>query len=166
MIGREGLHRQVLLDLFLDAGAADPRSYISTGNVTFAAEGGDVARIGSVAEDRIEGVIGRREGVYVRSVSHLTDLVSEEPFARAPFSDPYERTVSFLWEPLDGVDLPIESTRRDVVVFAARSAELFAVNRLVDGRTSGAGGLIERVLEQRVTTRSWNTVLRIVADPE
>ena len=166
MIGREGLHRQVLLDLFTSAGAARPRSYISTGNVTFAAEGGDVEHITSVVERGIEGVIGRREGVYVRSVSDLADIVAAEPFTQAPYSDPYERTVSFLLQPLGRVDLPIESARHDVVVFAARPAELFAVNRLVDGRTSGAGGLIERVLGQRVTTRSWNTVLRIVADPE
>ena len=35
MIGREGLHRQVLLDVVERAGGRAPRSYISTGNVTF-----------------------------------------------------------------------------------------------------------------------------------
>jgi hypothetical protein len=34
MVGREGLHRAVLLDLAARAGGADVRSFLTTGNVT------------------------------------------------------------------------------------------------------------------------------------
>ena len=166
MIGREGLHRPVLLDLFRQAGADSPRSYISTGNVTFTAAPADVDDVTAAVEAGVERIIGRHEPLYVRAVPYLAEMVSEEPFAAAPFPDPYERTVSFLLEPVRPPALPIESSRKDVVVFAARPSELFAVNRLVDGRTGGAGGMIEKALGQRVTTRGWNTVLRVVADPE
>ena len=166
MIGREGLHRRVLLDLFQEAGAAGSRSYISTGNVTFTAARSRVASITTAVEAGLEEVIGRREELFVRAIPYLAGLVAEEPFAHGPYPDPSERTVSFLPEPRPSPVLPIESKRGDVIVFAARPGELFAVNRLVDGRTSGAGGLIERALGLRVTTRSWNTVLRVVADPE
>ena len=115
-------------------------------------------------EDGIELIIGRREPLYVRSISYLGDLVDSDPFAAAPYPDPSERTVSFLLRPAD-VDLPFESRRGDVSVFAGTGRELFAVNRMVDGRTSGAGGMIERQLGQSVTTRGWNTVLRVVRDP-
>ncbi len=166
MIGREGLHRTVLLDLFADAGADDPRSYISTGNVTFTADCDEVERVAAAVEAGIEHVIGRREELFVRSVASLTELVAEAPFDGSPYPDPYERTVTFLPRPMSLPTLPLESRRGDVSVFAARAAELFAVNRLIDGRTGGAGGMIEKALGVRVTTRSWNTVLRVETDPE
>lgn len=167
MIGREGLHRDVLLDIFERAGATSARSYISTGNVTFTCPPRRTRAITERVEEGIAAVIGRHEGVYVRSLDYLDDLVATEPFAAAPFPDPFEHTVSFLrGADITIPDLPLESGRGDVVVFAATATELFAVNQMVEGRTSGAGGLIEKTLQDPVTTRNWNTVLRIVADPE
>ncbi len=166
MIGREGLHRTVLLDLFERAGAGAPRSYISTGNVTFAAHRGELDHITRTVEHGIQQIIGRHEPIYVRSIEFLEELVASNPFGASPYPDPYERVVLFTRDPVEQLELPVESHRADVVVFAATDRELFAVNRLVDGRTSGAGGRIEDLLGARVTSRSWNTVLRIVADPE
>jgi uncharacterized protein (DUF1697 family) len=166
MIGREGLHRVVLLDLFEGAGAGTPRSYISTGNVTFSTRPTDLGAITRAVETGIEHIIGRREPVFVRSISYLLELVDSDPFAAAPYPDPYECTASFLLHPTDLPDLPVESPRGDVSVFAGTNRELFAVNRMVDGRTGGAGGMIEKLLGEPVTTRSWNTVRRVVDDPE
>ena len=45
MLGRDGLHRPVLLDCFRSAGADRPRSYLTTGNVTFTADERSVDRI-------------------------------------------------------------------------------------------------------------------------
>lgn len=166
MIGREGLHRQVLLDIVAEAGGASPRSYISTGNVTFACPPSRVGAVTRRVERGIEGVIGRREGLYVRSIAYLEELVASAPFAEAPFADPYERTVSFLVAEVDLPPLPVVSKRGDVSIFATTGTEVFAVNRMIDGRTSGAGGLIETSIGESVTTRSWNTVLRVVANPD
>ncbi|NNF87929.1 MAG: DUF1697 domain-containing protein [Acidimicrobiia bacterium] len=165
MIGREGLHRPVLVEIFRAAGAAEPRSYISTGNISFSAQDKDVSDMTGTVEDRIAEVIGRHEPVFVRSVDYLRDLVASDPFATSPVSDPVDRTVSFTRDPLGDIELPVWSRRADVALFRATEREVFAVGRLVDGRTSGGGGLVEKTIGQPVTTRSWNTVLRIVADP-
>lgn len=168
MIGREGLHRTVLLDVFGDAGADDPRSYISTGNVTFTAQDTEVDVITGRIEAGIAGVIGRREDVFVRSIARLRALERMDPFAAAPFSDAVERTVSFTNVTLDpdDLELPIESRRGDLAIFLATPSEVFSAARLVDGRTTGAGGLVEKVVGSRVTSRAWSTVLRILADPD
>ena len=57
MIGREGLHREVLLDLFDTAGAGTPRSYISTGNVSFSSPATALADIAASVEEGIEASI-------------------------------------------------------------------------------------------------------------
>lgn len=167
MIGREGLHRGILFELFAKAGAETPRSYISTGNVSFTAPSADLAAITCHVEKGLAQVIGRREEVFVRSIDYLQGLVASDPFADSPFRNPVERNVSFALAPIDpaALDLPVQSSRGDVSLFAATPAEVFCVARLVDGRTSGSGGLVESTLAQRVTTRSWSTILRITDSP-
>ena len=167
MIGREGLHRLVLLELFEQAGATAARSYISTGNVTFTAAQAQVPAIIARAEEAIAGVIGRHEEVFVRSIDALKALVASDPFAHSPFPDAVDRVVSFTKRPIDGarLDLPHLSRRGDVAIFEAREREVFVVSRLVDGRTSSGGGWVEKLVNQRVTTRSWNTVTRITSSP-
>lgn len=167
MIGREGLHRQVLLDLFSDAGATAPRSYISTGNISFSAASGAIGQIVETVEQGIEAVIGRREEVYVRSMESLVDLVASTPFTAAPYSDVVERTVTFIPPDTDlrGFEVPIESPSGRVCVFAATEHEILSAGRSVDGRTQGAGGFVERLLGSRVTSRAWSTIERIVNNP-
>ncbi|MGI9528819.1 MAG: DUF1697 domain-containing protein [Acidimicrobiia bacterium] len=167
MIGREGLHRQVLLDLFSDAGGQAPRSYISTGNISFSAPESDLPLLIASVEEGIAAVIGRHEEVFVRRISALERIVASDPFAGSPYPDTVERTVSFLPSDIDlsVVSLPVESTSGRVSVFGATKTELFSAGRSVGGRTQGAGGLVERMLGCRITSRAWSTVLRIVDRP-
>jgi uncharacterized protein (DUF1697 family) len=146
------------------AGAMSPRSYISTGNVTFSATSGEIPGIVQDAER----AIGRREEVFVRTIHHLQAMVAADPFAASPYEDAVERTVSFAREPIDpaALGLPIRSPRDDVALFAADPGGVYGVPRLVDGRTSAPGGLVENVVGQRVTSRSWSTIRRIADDPE
>ena len=76
MIGREGLHRQVLLDMFARAGATDAVSYISTGNVSFSADAIAVATIVDRVEADLEQLLGRPTPLFVRSCDALVELVA------------------------------------------------------------------------------------------
>jgi uncharacterized protein (DUF1697 family) len=164
MIGREGLHRTVLLEAVESAGGADPVSYISTGNVTFDLAPAKLRRFRADLEDRIAAVIGRTEPVFIRSFAELAHLHARNPFEPPPFADVHDRVVTFCADPVEGVlELPSTTDRGDVVMFAAAGREVFTVTRLVDGRTGGPGGIIEQLIGARVTTRAWSTVDRIVA---
>lgn len=167
MIGREGLHRQVLLDLFSDAGAEAPRSYISTGNVSFSAPEADLPQLIASVEDGIAAVIGRPEEVFVRTIQALEDLAVSDPFADSPYPDTVERTVSFVppGTDLSALVIPTESRSGRVCMFAATEHEVLSAGRSVGGRTEGAGGLVERTLGARITSRAWSTVRRIINDP-
>lgn len=168
MVGRDGLDRATLVDCFERSGAVAPRSHISTGNVTFSADRDDVARVTTAAEQAIEAVVGRRTEVYVRSIAYLERLVDSDPFAASPVPDSDQHEVSFTYEPIDpdDLDLPIVSTGGYLTVFHATPGEIFCDGREIDGRRRGGGGFVERLLDQRLTTRAWRTVLRVVEDPE
>lgn len=163
MIGREGLHRTVLLEAVAAAGGENPVSYVSTGNVTFDLEPDQVAELQSGLEDRIASVIGRHEPVFIRTFAALAEMHERNPFEPPPFADVHERVVTFCPMPVaELLDLPFVTERSDLSIFAAAGSELFSANRLVAGRTRAPGGIIERMLGTRVTTRAWSTIERIV----
>ena len=168
MVGRDGLDRQTLLDCFEHAGAIEPRSYISTGNVTFSAETDDVPAVTTDVEEAIEAVVLRRTEVYVRTVAYLEDLVNADPFSSSPVRGSDQHEVSFTYERIDpgSLDLPIVSPGGHLTVFHANPSEVFCDGLEIDGRRKGAGGFVERLLDQRLTTRAWSTVLRVVDDPD
>ena len=165
MIGREGLHRQVLLDLVAAAGAHNPVSYISTGNVSFdLPDDVDLDTLVDELEHGITGVVGRRTEVFVRRLDELVDLCDRQPFETTPFPEFQDALVIMFRDRVpDRLQLPIESPRGDWVVFDAGPRDVFAVNRDVDGRRQSPGGVVERLAGERMTSRAWSTIDRIVS---
>jgi uncharacterized protein (DUF1697 family) len=161
MVGRQGLTRDTLLGVFCDAGADEPVSHLTTGNVSFGCVGSSRA-LQKAVEQGIAGVLGRREPVFIRSIATLRRAIAQDPFADPPFADVYERCVTFTDVSATSLVLPMTTPRRDAMVFAAGAREVFSVTRQVDGRPGNPVRLIERALGRPVTTRNWNTIERIV----
>lgn len=165
MIGREGLHREVLLEMFSRAGAVEPVSYLATGNVSFAVEPDRVDRVVASVEADLEVLLGRPTPLFVRSPGELVALVEGDPFAAAPFSDVYARLVTFFVDRVpDTIALPVRAPNGDWEVFAAGPREVFSVTRAwPDRQPQDPGGVIQRTAGEPVTTRALGTIERIVA---
>ena len=165
MIGREGLHREVLLDMFGRAGAADAVSYIATGNVSFSADAGAVTTIVDRVETDLEQLLGRPTPLFVRSLDHLVALVDADPFDDEPFDAVYARLVTFFQVSVPGsLPLPLVAPNGDWEVFAAGRGEVYSVTRAwPDRQPTDPGGIIQRTTGEPVTTRALGTIERIVA---
>ncbi|MFP5488046.1 MAG: DUF1697 domain-containing protein [Acidimicrobiia bacterium] len=165
MIGREGLHSHVLLSMFERAGAADPVSYLATGNVSFAVESGRVGRVVAAVEAELEALLGRPTPLFVRALDDLVELVDGDPFAAAPFDDVYARLVTFFVDRVpEALALPMRAPNGDWEVFAAGTGEVFSVTRAwPDRQPQDPGGVIQRAAGEPVTTRALGTIERIVA---
>lgn len=164
MIGREGLTRQVLLGFFESHGARQSASYISTGNVGFSCAPSYLHHLVTGVEESIAEVLGRSEPLYVRRLARLAEISAAEPFAGSLGEMAAERVVTFTHNPVElSIELPFTSERGDVAILRIDDREIYSVSIMVDGRTRAPGGIIERLVGDRVTTRSWNTVQRIVA---
>jgi uncharacterized protein (DUF1697 family) len=157
MIGRQGLHREVVLDLFRDAGAHHPVNHLATGNVSFGARTRDLDGIVEHVEAGIEAIAGRPKLLYVRPLAQLVAMVDADPFATAPRGDVPQREVVFMPGRVPPIELPFVTRRGDLCIFAASDRELFAVSRV-----EPPGGVIERLTGEPVTVRAWSTVTRIV----
>lgn len=165
MIGREGLHRAALLDMFERAGAADPVSYISTGNVSFSIEPADLERVVEGVEADLERLLERPTPLYVRSLDELRSLLADDRFAQAPFDDVRARLVTFFRPTVPPTfELPMSASDGDWSIFAGTTTELFSVTRAwPDRQPNDPGGVIQRTAGQMVTTRALGTIERIVS---
>jgi uncharacterized protein (DUF1697 family) len=161
MLGREGLHRNVLLGLLDAAGGRSGVSCLTTGNLLFDAAPAQLDVIVQRLEAGIAAVIGRREPVIVREAAWLSDFVAGDPFAGFPL-DRWELAVAFLplrTAPLDPATVP----RIDgLEAVAVRPHELLMAGRR-DVRRPGATYLLPRPWRDHATARSWDTVQRLAA---
>ncbi len=165
MIGREGLHRTVLLDMFERAGATAARSYISTGNVSFDVEPGRLDHVVAAVEVDLEQLLDRATPLFVRSLDELRSMLADDPFAAAPFDDVYARLVTFFRPSVPTTfELPMTAPHGDWSIFAGTPTELFSVTRAwPDRQPKDPGGVIQRAAGQLATTRAVGTIERIVA---
>lgn len=164
MIGREGLRRDVLLDVFRQAGAIDPASHLGTGNVSFEVGDDDLAHVTAHVEESLEALLGRPTPLFVRSLGELRALLAADLFGAPPFPEVRDHIVTFFRAQVpEQLDLPIEHA--DWVVFGRGPGEVVSVTRARDdGRHPGApGGVIERLAGEPVTSRALSTIERIVA---
>jgi uncharacterized protein (DUF1697 family) len=162
MLGREGLHRQVLLDLVAAAGGRRAQSHLTTGNVTFAACRDHLPALVERLELSLASVIGREEMIAVRPQPWLRSLVERNPFTRFDPSR-WHLEVAFLSAsapPWQGELPPTGST----VVVEVAARELLAA-RPVDGPAGPhVNPLLERASQRPATSRAWSTLVRLAHD--
>jgi uncharacterized protein (DUF1697 family) len=163
MLGREGLHRSVLVDLVTTAGGSDVASYLTTGNVTFSADVGAVTGIVGRLQDSLAAVIGREEIVAVRSRAWLRELVARAPFAAYDAASWYQEVAFLPASATPLPDLPIGVTGSTVVVEVG-ARELLTARPVSGPRGPHANPLIERLSGARATSRGWSTVIRLARD--
>jgi uncharacterized protein (DUF1697 family) len=162
MVGRKGLSRALLLDAFECCGAENCRSFLATGNVIFRTRVPG-ARFARRAAEAVRARTGIDEPIFLRTPAQLRHLIAEHPFARAPRGPHHERTVTFLPSRVRlNRQVTVSGPRGDVDVFSIRSREAFAITRLVAGRAGNPGLHLERLLGVKVTTRNWNTIVRLL----
>lgn len=164
MLGREGLSRDVLLDVVGDAGGLRPRSHLTTGNVTFDAARAEIDSVVDGIESGIEQVLGRREMVAVRSVRWLRALVAEDHFARFVSAE-WESEVAFLRHDAPPVDSNRIGDSRRTVLVQIRSREVLAARPRTGGARPHVNRLLERASRSPATARGWSTLQRIAAAP-
>ncbi len=156
-----GLTRAVLIDAFERSGGQDVASVLATGNIAFNAA--DEVAVAGEASLWLLTHFGLDEPMFVHSLDQLLAVADSDPFAFAPSDNIYEQCITFAETALSGVRrLPIESKRRDVCVFQIVAKEAFSVTRMIGSRCGTPGLMLEKLSGQRVTTRNWKTVLRLL----
>ncbi len=143
-----------------DAGFADVKTLLSSGNVAFSTpRAASAAALQKRVESAMQDGAGYRFAAVVRGTLHLQRLLDADPFAGFELPAGSKRVVTFLREPLavDEVALPIE--RHDARILARVEGEVFCTY-VPNEKGPAFMQLLERTFGKAITTRTWDTVAR------
>ncbi len=164
-----GGHKQIdmakLRQAFESCGFQHVKTILNTGNVLFQTEQGDPSPLARTIEETLQQTFGHEIGVILRSNNEIADLVHSDPFQGIPVTAETRLYVTFLSQsPTSRLAIPYETPEKDFRIIRVTDGEVCSVLTLTqDMRTTDSMRILEKEFGKKVTTRNWNTVVKIQA---
>jgi uncharacterized protein (DUF1697 family) len=142
------------------AGFSDVKTVLASGNIVFSGRRLTEAAVERKVEAAVLKHVGKEFPTIVRSIEHLQALLDTDPFAKFRVPANAKRVVTFLRVvPKPKLALPIERDGARILCLHGRE--------LLSAYVASPKGpvfmtLIERACGKSVTTRTWETVRKIV----
>ncbi len=151
-----------LAKAFTSLGFANVRTLLASGNVVFEASNAKAAT-SPVIEAKLERAFGKKIGVIVRTGQEIQAIVKADLFRGIKVTSAMRLYVTFLpGKPSSTLTLPYESPEKDFRILRLADDALFSVLTLSPTRgTTDAMGILEKEFGKAITTRNWNTVVKI-----
>lgn len=142
------------------AGFIDVKTVIASGNAVFNARKASEATLQKKCEAAFEQHLGKGFRTIVRTIDDLEELLASDPYKRFARPANAKRDVTFLREaPASKPKLPVELRGASICTIVDRIAFSYHVPQETDPAFMV---LIEKTFGKEVTTRTWETVERIV----
>jgi uncharacterized protein (DUF1697 family) len=164
-----GGNKQIKMDALREAFAAwgftDVRTLLASGNVLFEAEDQDSKKLAEIISRGIEETFGFAVSVIVRPLKELQALVEQNPFDGVAVTKDTRLYVTLLPEKRETqLSIPYETPEKDFVILRVSDKEVCGVLTLNRGRgTVDVMAILEKEFGRDITTRNWNTILKMVA---
>lgn len=140
------------------AGLTAVKTVLASGNAVFSATERDEEALTKSIEAALGKTVGKVFDTQVRSVDSLTRLLTTDPYGRLP--DGSKRVVTFLQKaPRPAPKLPIEEDGARII--ALRGREVFSAY-VPSPKGPVFMTLLEKTFGKSITTRTWDTVAKIV----
>lgn len=140
-------------------GLADVRTVLVSGNVVFSSTKRSPRALEAAIERGTKQHLGRSFMTFVRSVDDLRAILKSDPFGSAPLPAGAKRVITFLREPPKRLALPVEEGGARIVSVRGREAFTAYVRKPGDPVFMR---LIAKTLGDDVTTRTWETIEKLV----
>jgi len=148
-----------LKSAFVFAGFTDVKTVLSSGNVVFSAPPASEAVLERKAEAAMKKHLGHAFLAIVRPVDVLRRMLAADPYKSFRLKPGSKRVVTLLrGKPKAGVGLPIELD--DSRILQRRGGEVFSAY-VPSPRGPVFMTLIEKTLGKNLTTRTWETVMKV-----
>lgn len=146
------------------AGFKEVRTLLSSGNAVLVANVRSAGALESMIEKVLESELGRTFMTFVRPIALLEAMIASDPYAEFALASDAKRVVTFLRQAPSMVDLanlkfPIEQDGAQIL--AIRNLEVFTAY-VRSPRGPVFMKLIEKNFGKNTTTRTWETVKKVV----
>jgi len=140
-------------------GFTEVKTLLSSGNVVFSGRRASDTAIEKKLVATIEKNVGRTFGVIVRSIDELQALIDADPYRAYRLPAGSKRVVTFLRKaPEKTIKLP--PALGGARIWAVRGREVLS-SYVVNEKGPVFMALIEKAFGKDVTTRTWDTVLKV-----
>lgn len=153
-----------LVKIFQTLGYKNVKTILASGNVLFeTAEKADKAV--SEIEKKLSEKLKREIHVILRTIEEIKALIGENPFKNIKVTPETRLYITFLKEKAKtGFKIPYESPQKNFRILKNINNALMSVAILMPQfKTTEAMNIIEKEFGKKVTTRNWNTILKIAA---
>lgn len=157
-VGGRTIRMKELAELFSDLGFQHVKTLLASGNVILETEEKSEAEISLVIQEAITKKFGFSVHVQLRTIAHIKKLVQHNPFSQLTPNTTTHWYVTFL--PTGTTQLP--KVDSDFFRFVAlQDGALCSTLDREKGKTTDFMTQLDRLFGKEVTTRNWNTVLKI-----
>ncbi len=151
-----------LRHLFESLGLQDVKTVLASGNVMFTADAPEK----SLAEKIGQGLAtayGQEISVIIRSIEELESIIKKNPFRDISVTPETRLYVTFFSKkPKSALKIPYSSPKNQFRIIDKSDREVYSVLIVSkDRRTVELMGILEREYGEGITTRNWNTLMRI-----
>lgn len=153
------MHQARLVGVLKKLGLENVQAVISSGNVVFEYDKSDIGALEKRMEEAWPKMLGFKSATILRSEKQLKDLVKRDPYAEV---DPkLYRLVTFFKRPRR-LRIPPQPAGSPYRIVFASSREICSAIDLSGSRTPDFMVWLEREFGKDMTSRTWNTVHRIL----
>jgi uncharacterized protein (DUF1697 family) len=154
-----------LASVFTSIGCTDARPFLASGNVTFESDITVPAKLEAMAEEALPRLLGFSRDVFIRSEADLQKVVDANPFGELKHENSgktYLTVTFFKTPPKDLPPLPYKPEGKPFELLSMTHGALCCVVDLTTGKTPDLMVYLERQYGKQITTRTWNTVTRLL----
>jgi uncharacterized protein (DUF1697 family) len=161
--GHKKVNMEDLRQAFTSWGFQSVKTVLATGNVVFESPVTDPDTLASTIEDKIKAIFGLDVSVILRRSQEIQELVNASPFEGITVTPQTRLYVTFLSEkPNSHLEIPYGSPEKDFRILRVSEREVCSVLTLSpNSRSTKAMDILEKEFGKNVTTRNWNTVIKI-----
>ncbi len=162
-VGGKTIKMDALRKALETAGYKNIKTVLASGNVFFESKETDQDNLRSEIEKIIKDTFGLDVRVIVRRAAEIQKLVKSEPFKGIKVTPKTRLYVTFLSQkPKSKLKLPHKSLNGDYIILKVNKGEVIGVLTLTpNSGTVDAMAVLEKEFGGDITTRNWNTILKI-----
>lgn len=160
-VGGKTVKMDALKKAFESLGCQNVRTLLASGNVVFSATETDEKKLHTLTEEKLQEEFGFEIAIILRPLEYIQELVTSEPFKKIAVDRQTRLYVSFLApKTRSQLTIPYQSADKSFQIISMTKDELFSVLH-VGAKTTDAMTFLDKKFGKKITTRNWNTVVKI-----
>lgn len=161
-----GHHKAPMADLketFKKMGLNPIKTVLNSGNILFEARDEPTASLEKSIETQLEKSFGFSIPVLVRTQASIQDIMAADPFKDISLHKDIRLYVTFTKDPTTAaIDLPKDSGNGHFQIIGTGDKVVYSVLDVSKTKTTNAMEILGKTYGKDITTRNWNTLLKVV----